>query len=270
MSDRNVIALGLGGLIILGLGSYFLSGSVPAKKKDESKAAKEKDLPAEFRLAAEKAKTLNVKDTQTLLKLYGLYKRVVTAGEAVVGEKPLEPIARAKWTAWYDCNGLSEAEAAEEYALLVNSLDMDNTSTGPSKSQIYMGPKISRMQLESTDEVVEFEGSDMFDKVRENFSLLEEVLQANPGIIRLRDEENRTLLHWAVDGDDMDAVSFLVQSGAEIDPVDEDGFTPLGYAVSSNLSNLAKLLLDAGAQPSKASRDKSIVELTQDLSCVNC
>ena len=221
--------------------------------------------PEGFREAAERVKSLSVSDTETLLKLYGLFKRV-TVGLAQAKDKPWEPTARAKWFAWNDCRDLTRQEAALLYIELVKTLDHGAGSTAKTESKKpSMGPKVSKMvATEESNVAVEFAGSEVFDEVREDFSKLEDRLRVLPDLVKLRDEEQRTLLHWAVDGDCLSAVITLLEHGAEIDAVDSEGFTALGYAASSDLSELASFLVNAGANVEKASTEKAAFELTRD------
>lgn len=80
--------------------------------------------------------------------------------------------------------------------------------------------------------------------------------------LHLRDNSENTALHFAVDGKNLESVRVLLEAGAEINAKNEDGLTPLGYAVL-RLSNIglepmvpvAQALLDAGAAVSPSEQD---------------
>ncbi len=77
-----------------------------------------------FEEAQERVKNLSQRpDNSELLKLYALFKQA-TEGDNN-GEQPSNPFdfaATAKFNAWKDVAGKSEAEAESEYISLVNDL----------------------------------------------------------------------------------------------------------------------------------------------------
>jgi len=219
-----------------------------------------------FHDAVEKVKGLDVADVETRLRLYGLYKRVLL-GKPDPGSKPWEPMGRAKWNAWNDCRDLGLEEAILLYVETVNNI-ADLLAVGEKSKKPTIGPKVSKMMSMPTENtaVTEFPDSKFFDEIRDDFSKLPELLKAHPQLISARDEENRTLLHWAVDSDCFEAVFLLAEHGAELDVKDNDGFTPLGYAASSNLNDIAIFLVSAGANVNIASNEMTAMELTKDSS----
>jgi ankyrin repeat protein len=82
--------------------------------------------------------------------------------------------------------------------------------------------------------------------VEETKALLEEGLPINAF-----DDLSRTALHYAVIGGHIPAVRFLIDAGADVNAHEEEkiGETPLG-AVAANCSfDMAKILVEAGADP---------------------
>ena len=73
-----------------------------------------------------------------------------------------------------------------------------------------------------------------------------------PELAKERDEERRTLLHWAADGDHLEAIRTLVGLGADIDAVDDEELTPLAYAACNDYAASAQLLVDLGADKEAA------------------
>lgn len=61
--------------------------------------------------------------------------------------------------------------------------------------------------------------------------------------------EDKTLLHWAVIGKSTAMISFLLQQGFDVNSRDQSGATPLHLAVAQGYGDLAKLLLEYGADP---------------------
>ena len=66
---------------------------------------------------------------------------------------------------------------------------------------------------------------------------------AAPHRVNRRDTEGRTPLHAAAQLGDLDRARFLLAIGAEVDPVDPDGETPLLTAVTSPWSTTELIAL---------------------------
>jgi diazepam-binding inhibitor (GABA receptor modulator, acyl-CoA-binding protein) len=81
------------------------------------------DLKKTFEAAVADSKNLPEKpDNATLLKLYALYKQ--GSGGDVDGKRPgfTDMVGRAKWDAWNEVKGKTNAEAMQEYVDLIESL----------------------------------------------------------------------------------------------------------------------------------------------------
>jgi acyl-CoA-binding protein len=81
------------------------------------------DLQTQFKRAQQDVNGLTQRpDNATLLRLYALYKQA-TVGDAT-GEMPgaLDFVRRAKYEAWDELSGTSEADAMREYVDLVATL----------------------------------------------------------------------------------------------------------------------------------------------------
>jgi acyl-CoA-binding protein len=81
------------------------------------------DLQTRFKRAQQDVNALAQRpDNATLLRLYALYKQA-TAGDAT-GETPgsLDFVRRAKYEAWDELSGTTEAEAMQQYVDLVSTL----------------------------------------------------------------------------------------------------------------------------------------------------
>jgi ankyrin repeat protein len=82
--------------------------------------------------------------------------------------------------------------------------------------------------------------------IEEMKSLLEEGLPINAF-----DDLNRTPLHYAAIGGHIEAVRYLIDVGADVNAHDEEriGETPLGQVAANCAFEMAKILVDAGADP---------------------
>ncbi len=81
------------------------------------------DLKAQFEQAVKDSKSLPDKpDNMTLLKLYALYKQA-SSGD-VDGKRPgfTDMVGRAKWDAWNEIKGTTNAVAMGQYVELIESL----------------------------------------------------------------------------------------------------------------------------------------------------
>ncbi len=68
-------------------------------------------------------------------------------------------------------------------------------------------------------------------------------------LISATDDDERSLLHNAVSGANMELVQYLLSLGAvnAVNQADEEGWTPIHTATSSGNAPIVKLLLQAGA-----------------------
>ncbi|KAJ7056775.1 prosome, macropain 26S subunit, non-ATPase, 10, isoform CRA_c [Mycena amicta] len=73
----------------------------------------------------------------------------------------------------------------------------------------------------------------------------------NPKLINALDADERTPLHWAASSGATDIVRFLIDKDAEIDVVDNMGWSPLHIAVSSGHDEIVQELVGAGADVNK-------------------
>jgi ankyrin repeat protein len=69
------------------------------------------------------------------------------------------------------------------------------------------------------------------------------------------DNEGYTPLHWAAKIDSLDIVKMLLDAGADVDVQDNNGTTPLHKAAVKNSSRVVKMLLKAGADSNLVDND---------------
>jgi ankyrin repeat protein len=81
-------------------------------------------------------------------------------------------------------------------------------------------------------------------------------LVLNGADVNVRDDHARTALSLvAASHGDMEIVRLLVDGGADVDPVDGRGFTPLIYSAERGHTELARYLLSKGALANRHTRD---------------
>ena len=67
--------------------------------------------------------------------------------------------------------------------------------------------------------------------------------------LSIRDKDGNTALHDAVLGDDEETALLLVQAGADVDAVNNEGVTPFCFASLMGLPRVVSALLERGANP---------------------
>jgi ankyrin repeat protein len=114
---------------------------------------------------------------------------------------------------------------------------------------LYAGEEDRARQLLRPDnELTVFEAA-AFGRVDRLRSLLDE----DPGLARALSDDGFSALHLAVFGHQEDAARVLIGAGADLDRVSGAAFaqvTPLGTAAFVRSVPLARILLEAGADPS--------------------
>lgn len=145
-------------------------------------------------------------------------------------------------------------EAMEEYITIVDDLfpnwadgssakrkDGDSTMSA-SGSKGPMGPVFSSLMYEE-DQGNESELGDIHVSAREG--AIDDVKKhLAAGVeVNIRDSEERTPLHWAVDRGHLSAVEVLVNSNADVNAQDNEGQTALHYAVLCEREDIAELLV---------------------------
>ena len=76
---------------------------------------------------------------------------------------------------------------------------------------------------------------------------VEELLRQQPELITVADEYDKTALHWAAEKDHAEIARVLLDAGADIEAKTNWGDTPLKWAATLGSSNVAELLLGRGA-----------------------
>lgn len=82
-------------------------------------------------------------------------------------------------------------------------------------------------------------------------------ISENPSMFHATDRyrKNKSLLHYAAEANELEIAKYLVESGIEVDVLDDDGETPLFSAAASGEADVLRYLLSKGANPNaKGSR----------------
>jgi len=187
------------------------------------------------------------KSTEVQLELYGLYKRV-THGVAPRSQRPpmWDLAGQAKYDAWVRQTDKARQQAAEEYEALVNKLRKADSGGGGGAST---GPRVSKMMHDAAEPLPDTP-YERFKALIGHASEAKLRLEASIDLVAERDEEHRTLLHWAADGNQLEAIQVLVDAGADVNAQDDEELTPLTYAVCNDYVDAAKLLVRLGADTS--------------------
>lgn len=85
------------------------------------------------------------------------------------------------------------------------------------------------------------------DSVRNNPKAAEEMLARNPDLIRLCNGIGETALHYLAVEDHVDEVTWLIEHGANVDPMNDFKQTPLMEVAGAGRLEMCKLLVSHGA-----------------------
>ena len=77
----------------------------------------------------------------------------------------------------------------------------------------------------------------------------ERLLREDPSLLSIRNAVGETVLHWFVIEDQLPAVEWLLQRGADLNTRDHFGGTPLISAVQLGYGDMVRFLLARGADP---------------------
>lgn len=97
--------------------------------------------------------------------------------------------------------------------------------------------------------------------IADDYEAVKEML--NVGINIEEYQLTTTLLHYAVKNDAMDTAAVIIAEGEFIDAIDKDEKTPLFYAVENNNRDMATMLVNKGANPLIRVMGRTIYELAK-------
>ncbi|MCK4345558.1 MAG: ankyrin repeat domain-containing protein [Bacteroidales bacterium] len=98
---------------------------------------------------------------------------------------------------------------------------------------------------------------DIFETINNgDFEAVKELLEKTPELIKTRDNEGDSPLTWAVTTDNIKIARYLIKQGAEINSSNKDGRTPLHWAAIRATKDMAELLIENGADINSLDYDK--------------
>lgn len=74
-----------------------------------------------------------------------------------------------------------------------------------------------------------------------------EMIVANPELVHQRDSLQRTPAHWAARNGDAEILTLLIEKGADVNCIDQNGVTPLHSASARGFGDMVRLLIANGA-----------------------
>lgn len=74
------------------------------------------------------------------------------------------------------------------------------------------------------------------------------ILEQDPSKLNATDEDHYSALHWACMRAHWDVAEYLIEKGADVNPIGGDGGTPLNWAVHHDNVDIVKLMIDKGAK----------------------
>ena len=237
--NRNIGLLALTTVASVGLYLYYakrhakpVKDASPPKQEDVQTLIHSLDtdteLESSFELAQKVVGKLVYVPQDQMLALYGLFKQA-TVGDVDIARPALyDFVALAKFEVWVEYKGLTTHQAYKGYIQIVVDLlsgvvDMEEPKQG-----------VNTFSMPVVEDAVEMDG-DVFSMIGAGSCSTEEVIEMlvqDPGLLLAQDEEGRTVLHWAVDRENLALVQYIVENTVDLDTQDVDGMTALGYGVA--------------------------------------
>lgn len=228
---------------------------VPVPSKSLVLGTDDDFLEPDFRAACAVASRLSSLDTFQKLRVYAYFKQATCGACNVPRPSMLDIPGCAKWDAWKALGDLSTSSAKEYYIHLINDLSQgaedhatSSSSKGAGGDGFSMGPAMSRMADEEEEEIAEADKDIFIYASEDNKEAVTHLLEQKVDV-NCQNEDGLTPLHWAVDRGNKEIAEYLLLQKADINAKDSDEATPLHYAVDCDHLELVDLLLRAGADP---------------------
>lgn len=209
--------------------------------------------------------------SEVLLYFYARFKQARSGPCSTPKPGFFDFLGKQKWHAWSSLGSMAASTAMREYVSRLSALQ-------PSWSEMEPPPSpedrswVAVSAMADVDEELPDEQKTIFDWVKEgNGADVRERLEANPELLRSKDENGLGLLHWAADRGNAAMLSLLLSlDGSNVDAIDDGGQTALHYASSCGHLSAVCTLLSAGAD--RESRDAEglrPVDVADDEPCRN-
>uniref|UniRef100_A0A1A8G6G3 Acyl-CoA-binding domain-containing protein 6 n=1 Tax=Nothobranchius korthausae TaxID=1143690 RepID=A0A1A8G6G3_9TELE len=230
------------------------------------------ELEQEFESAADRVRDLiQTASRDQLLYLYARFKQVKVGKCNTPKPGFFDFEGQRKWLAWKQLGDMDAEQAMREYITCVNVLDPEGTTKerrGAERRTGFGGAAVSSLYQE--EEMIREEDKNIFDYCRENnIDHIQKAISSQKLDVNTRDEEGRTLLHWACDRGHKELVSLLLQHKADINSQDNEGQTALHYASACEFADIVELLLNAGADPFIKDMEGSLPEEVTESSTIS-
>ncbi|XP_047516494.1 acyl-CoA-binding domain-containing protein 6 [Pieris napi] len=221
-------------------------------------------LEVSFNKASDHVRKITTKlNNNQLLELYGLFKQSTEGKCNIPRPGWLDGKGRKKWEAWRSLVDMPSDEAKQKYIDLVQKYDPECElveEAGPKQQWVA----VSSLQRSPEPDLSHDELS-LLDAAREDMGeLVSKLISKNPAIKAQRDKDGLTALHWAADRNATSALEAAIQSGCDINAMDNSGQTALHYAASCGHVNSTQILMKAGAKLFKDEDDCSPLDLAAD------
>ncbi|KAG3012178.1 hypothetical protein PC119_g12949 [Phytophthora cactorum] len=179
------------------------------------------ELDAKFQVAVDfvAARGNNKLTNEQKLTLYAFYKQAHFGKCSVDKPSAVDMVGLAKWESWKALGDMNQDLAKQQYLEL--RVDM------------------STEEWKVKDDIFHYASTGDLDKLVAALDQGED--------INAQDPEGRTMMHWAVDRDQMTVVEELLRRKASPNIQDAEGMTPLHYAASCEHEEMAQLLVTHGA-----------------------
>ncbi|KAI9913195.1 hypothetical protein PsorP6_004932 [Peronosclerospora sorghi] len=225
------------------------------------------DLDAKFQVAVDfiAARGSNNMTSEQKLTLYALYKQAHFGKCSVEKPSAVDMVGLAKWESWKALSDMEQNVAKKQYVEWVQDLFDEFDCHGPKRwRSSYSSSSKTTSETESLDSHTSMVGAVSMPKVdmsTDDWKVQDGIFHyASTGElgklvdaldkgedINAQDFEGRTMMHWAVDRDQMSVVEELLRRKASPNIQDADGMTPLHYAASCEHEEMAHLLVKHGA-----------------------
>ncbi|CDJ38895.1 acyl-CoA-binding protein, putative [Eimeria tenella] len=185
----------------------------------------------------------------SMIEFYGLFKQATQGDCDLRRPSALNVQGHAKWSAWEKHKGLPTSEAKAKYVSLALRLGLLRHGEGSTEGRTGLGPVQSRPVVDAEELGCFSSKGDAFCCLvaEGNFDAAVGALLKDSSLVYITGEGGMTGLHFAADRGHANIAKMLIECGAELDCQDDWGETPLHVALAAGQQELASMLIRAGA-----------------------